>query len=142
MWRWRTTSWLVVLLVVAAGPSCVLSPEWTVTGRWSYRSGKFAYWFLELDQRGDTITGIAYYGDGSPLYRNVPVSGQFPRFTGEVTPEHFAQPWMTGTGPRIEGEAVSRDAIGASLVYDAGHRTPLGFKRDDAARCDRSASPP
>jgi hypothetical protein len=136
MWRRRMTSWLlVVLLVVAAGPSCVLSPDWTVTGSWSYRSGKFAYWFLELEQRGDTITGIACYGDGGALYRNVPVSGQFPRFTGKVMPEHFAQPWMTGTGPQIEGEAVSRDAIGVSLLYDAGHRFGIGFTRDDAARC-------
>lgn len=136
MWRWRVTSLSYVLLLVAAQPSCILSPQWTVTGSWAYRSGKFAYWFLELEQQGDTITGIACYGDAGALYRNVPVSGQFPRITGQVTPEHFAQPWMAGTGPRIEAEAVSRDAIGASLVYDTGHRSALAFKRDDTARCD------
>lgn len=133
MWRRRVA--LLVLLAVAAGPSCVLSPEWTVTGSWSYRSGKFAYWILELEQSGDTITGIACYGDSGALYRNVPITGQFPHITGKVTAEHFAQPWMTGDGPQIEGEAVSRDSIGVSLLYPAGHRFGMGFKRDAMARC-------
>jgi hypothetical protein len=133
----KRVSLLIVLLplVFAGAPSCVLSPKWTVTGSWSYRSGKFSTWIMELRQEGDAITGTACYGDGWVLYRDIRITGTFPMLTGTITQANAAQPFVTVSGARLEGEAIDRDAIGVSLVYDSGHRVALAFKPDPAARC-------
>lgn len=115
----------------------MLSPKWTVTGSWAYRSGKLATWVMELQQNGDAITGTACYADGRWIYRDIAVTGTFPRLTGRITQANAAQPYITVSGATLEGEAIARDAIGVSLLHDTGHRWPLAFKRDPDARCRR-----
>lgn len=129
----RTIRIGLVLFAAAVLPSC--ERMWDVSGGWSYRSGKFHTFVLELQQSGDRITGTACESDAVPLITGAPVSGEFPHVRAVIGPEHVAQYGEGRITARLEGEVVSRTAIGARLIYANGHETPLAFKRDPDARC-------
>jgi len=116
------------LCALALVPAC--ERLWVVSGTWVYRTGKFHIFILELEQAGKAITGTLCESDGLPLIVGAPVSGEFPHLTARIGPEHVAQYGQAKIGARLEAEVVSRDSIGAQLIYSTGHSAALGFQRD------------
>ena len=74
----------VIALAVSAGCN-PFGPKESFEGEWVAPAGKFYSIGLSLRQSGDTITGVACATDVVALYKNAPVTGDYPTIRVTVT---------------------------------------------------------
>lgn len=75
----------VIALAIAAVGCNPFGPKESFDGEWTAPAGTFYTIGLSLRQSGDTITGVACATDVVALYRNAPVTGDYPTIRVTVT---------------------------------------------------------
>ncbi|MGD9901913.1 MAG: hypothetical protein AB7U83_00480 [Vicinamibacterales bacterium] len=110
---------MATAIVVAATTGCGLfGPSESFEGEWTASGGKFYVIGLSLRQSGDTVSGVACAAqDGVVLYRNAPVTGDYPSIrvvvsAGSTAPccAHLAGQTFTAEMEK-RGEIVTPDGI-------------------------------
>ena len=124
----------VVLAMAAAGcnsgfqgPASQLSGR--LTGTWLARATDRAgdVFVLRVEQSGNTITGTACEADGGvTLYRDAPISGQYPDVGFTVTKESAAACCLNLVGTRFSGR---QDGTGEIVGQVEGRLVDLRFQR-------------
>jgi hypothetical protein len=124
----------VVCVVVLSGLACNVSgPKEDLSGHWVARSiGHAEFVGLTLMQSGDMITGKACaMSDGILLYRNAPVSGDYPdiQFTVAATQTQPCCANLAGT--HFTGKQdTTKDIVGSYGTFD------LRFERAITPLCN------
>ena len=108
--------WLGVCVIGVAlgclGCDLFTGPSEDLTGSWSATYSKFVFLGVDLEQRGDTITGTACHSSsGVVIFSGVPVSGNSPRFEFTVRAEHVGSCCAHFIGRRYVGYLDAEDRI-------------------------------
>jgi hypothetical protein len=124
----------VVLIVVLCCASCSpTSPSQSLSGFWIARSiGHSAQVGFTLMQSGDMITGKACaISDGVLLYKDAPVSGEYPNVQFTVAPQQTQPCCANIAGMHFSGKQDgTKDIVGTYGTID------LRFERSLTSLCN------
>ena len=141
----RTAAVVTAFVSLLSVANCGLfGPSESLTGGWFAYGFKFQAFYLCIEQTGDTVSGRASGRDstfgissGGPfLFRDAPVSGNYPNVTFTVTKET-----VNACCPHLVGRTFSgkfdttRDIVGGFV----GTNYDIRFKRNESA-CGPSGS--
>jgi len=102
----------VVVLASASGGCGLFGPSESFEGEWTASGGKFYVIGLSLRQSDDTVSGVACASqDGVLLYRNAPVTGDYPSIRVVVTAPSTAPCCAHLAGQTFTAEMEKRGEI-------------------------------
>jgi len=122
----------IVIIVALSGLACsITGPKEDLSGHWIAPSGRTSQVGFTLMQSGDLITGKACAKDmGMLLYKDAPVSGDFPYVEFTVAASQTQPCCAGGAGAHFSGKQDgTKDIVGSYYTFD------IRFKRSLTSLC-------